>query len=341
MELSDNRQILLNVTNKDLGNSTFVIPDSVASIGRGAFRNCTGLTQIILPDGLTSIVSCAFLYCTGLTQIILPDGVTSIGSDAFCGCTGLTQITLPDSLASIGEYAFYSCNRLTQITLQDGVTSIGDGAFMGCNGLTQITLPDNLASIGDYAFNGCTKLQKIIINTKSIDEVKRIKNLFPEEHRHKVIQNPVYNEVLEARIKKADIALKPIIAPINNFVNALQDGPEKLFGLNLIIALKEAKTTYCIKGDFKVFNTAFKQIFEDTLKNTPAITAPPSWANEKFKGLLKKIANVIVKACRSSKDNSSSFFKTKKHLSAKRLGEKIGKTLGDLHNPSYQRNLGV
>ena len=45
------------------------IPDSVTSIGYGAFYGCTGLTSITIPDGVTSIGDGAFADCTGLASV--------------------------------------------------------------------------------------------------------------------------------------------------------------------------------------------------------------------------------------------------------------------------------
>ena len=45
------------------------IPDSVMSIGYGAFYGCTGLTNITIPDGVTSIGDGAFADCTGLASV--------------------------------------------------------------------------------------------------------------------------------------------------------------------------------------------------------------------------------------------------------------------------------
>ena len=55
----------------------------VTSIGKEAFSNCTGLTEITIPDSVTSIGERAFYYCTGLAKITIPDSVTSIGEQAF------------------------------------------------------------------------------------------------------------------------------------------------------------------------------------------------------------------------------------------------------------------
>ena len=145
------------------GCSTTIIPESVTSIGDGAFYYCSSLTSITLPESVTSIGDYAFYYCSSLTSITIPEGVTSIGGFAFRGCSGLTSITIPEGVTSIGECAFNGCTSLTAITLPEGVTSIGYSAFYGCSRLTSITIPESVTSIGDNAFSGCSSLTSINI----------------------------------------------------------------------------------------------------------------------------------------------------------------------------------
>ena len=154
------------------GLTEITIPDSVTSIEDYAFSNCTSLTEITIPDSVTSIESGTFFGCTSLTEITLPDSVTDIEGQyydgysyygAFSGCTSLTEITIPDSVTSIGECVFSGCTGLTEITIPDSVTSIGRRAFSGCTGLTEITIPDSVTSIGGRAFSGCTSLTEITI----------------------------------------------------------------------------------------------------------------------------------------------------------------------------------
>ncbi len=85
-----------------------IIPNSVTSIGNGAFYGCSGLTSVTIPNSVTSIGSHAFSLCYGLTSITIPNSVTSIGDYAFSNC-GLTSVTIPNSVTSIGDYAFNGC----------------------------------------------------------------------------------------------------------------------------------------------------------------------------------------------------------------------------------------
>ncbi len=137
-----------------IGNTrtSYIIPDSVTSIGDSAFRDCTSLTSISIPDSLTSIGDSAFRDCTSLTSISIPDSLTSIGDSAFRHCTSLTSVTIGDGVTSIGEYAFYNCTSLTGVTISDSVTSIGDFAFYDCGSLIDITIGDSVTSIGECVF---------------------------------------------------------------------------------------------------------------------------------------------------------------------------------------------
>lgn len=56
------------------------------------FEGCTGLTEITIPNSVTSIGEGAFSQCRGLTSITIPNSVTEIGWWAFRECNYLTDI---------------------------------------------------------------------------------------------------------------------------------------------------------------------------------------------------------------------------------------------------------
>ena len=147
----------------------YVIPNSVKSIGWGAFSGCSGLKSVTIPDSVQSIEPYAFSDCSGLTSVIIPSSVKSIGNSAFCGCSGLTSVIIPDSVQSIEPYAFSDCSGLTSVIIPSSVKSIGNSAFSGCSGLTSVTIPNSVKSIGNSAFSGCSGLTSVTIPTSVTD----------------------------------------------------------------------------------------------------------------------------------------------------------------------------
>ena len=139
------------------------IPDSVTSIGAAAFRGCDELTSVSIPNGVRSIENSTFSGCRGLTGVNIPDSVTSIGVKAFDGCISLTSMNIPDSVTSIGERAFSRCTGLSSVSIGNGVKSIGDGAFLNGGRLTSVSIGNSVTSIGSAAFSGCTGLTSVTI----------------------------------------------------------------------------------------------------------------------------------------------------------------------------------
>ena len=152
--------------------SNIVIPDSVTDIGKCAFSHCSSLSNIVIPDSVTSIGNDAFLRCSSLSNIVISDSVTSIGNGAFLGCSSLSNIVIPDSVTSIGNYAFSDCSSLSSIVIPDSVTDIGNDAFSHCSSLSNIVIPNSVISIGDRAFWDCSFLSNIVIS----DSVTNIGN---------------------------------------------------------------------------------------------------------------------------------------------------------------------
>ena len=96
--------------------SSYVIPNSVTSIGLSAFGGCESLTSIEIPNSVISIRGAAFAWCRGLTTIVIPNSVTSIENQVFYGCSNLTSVEIPNSVTIIGSIAFSYCPVLTYFT---------------------------------------------------------------------------------------------------------------------------------------------------------------------------------------------------------------------------------
>lgn len=112
---ADNRCLIIDgvlASFAPAGLTEYTIPDSVTTIGRGTFGDCTELTSIKIPNSVTLIEEGVFEGCTGLTSVKISDSVTSIGGLAFYGCSSLTTIDIPSSVTSIGNYAFSDCTSL-------------------------------------------------------------------------------------------------------------------------------------------------------------------------------------------------------------------------------------
>ena len=102
---------------------------------------CVGmdkLTSMIIPNSVTSIGDGAFYDCSSLTSVTIPNSVTSIGEGAFYNCSSLTSVTIPNSVKTIGTSAFEGCARLGKISLGTGLEEIAANAFAGCTRLYDI-----------------------------------------------------------------------------------------------------------------------------------------------------------------------------------------------------------
>lgn len=107
------------------------MPNSVISIGKEAFENCTSLQNIEIPNSVTTIGRNAFYKCTSLQSIEIPNSITTIEVWTFKDCTALQNIHIPSSVTTIKNDAF-KCPALKNIHIRITNienTDIGKSAF--------------------------------------------------------------------------------------------------------------------------------------------------------------------------------------------------------------------
>ena len=162
---------------------------SVVGLGIDAFRGNLSLEEIRLPDTLVSIGRGAFDGCTALRSVspFLPDSVASIGVEAFRNVpaggtlrlgfggslafppddrgwngnehfknTAVEEVAIGPGVAAIPWNAFLECQALTNLDLRaaTSLSVIGVCSFLNCTALRRVDplLPDTVASIGAQAF---------------------------------------------------------------------------------------------------------------------------------------------------------------------------------------------
>ena len=175
-----------------------VLPDSVRSIGRGAFFFCENLQSITFGNGLKSLVDGIFCGCT-FTSVVLPDSVETAGGNTGLGvfflCSDLRSVTLGRGVRHLGRLMggngslkelrykgdlsswcnvdvqlcaladaerFYIKGKVVKdLVIPDGVEEILQCVFSGCSRLRSVTIPKSTKRIGGFAFGFCRNLTEV------------------------------------------------------------------------------------------------------------------------------------------------------------------------------------
>lgn len=95
-----------------------IIPNSIKSIGTGAFEAVSYLDNVTWPASVPVIPKNCFAL-SSLKSINIPEGITTIDNKAFKFCE-LQHISLPQSLKSICLGAFSNCPHLKDIQFANG-----------------------------------------------------------------------------------------------------------------------------------------------------------------------------------------------------------------------------
>ncbi|HBH95295.1 MAG TPA: hypothetical protein DDX91_06045 [Ruminococcaceae bacterium] len=147
------------------------LPDTIKTIGIGAFLDCSALREINIPDGVREINEQAFSGCRNLKEICLPDSVEKIGDSAFCYCGELTEIKIPQTAERLGMNAFVGCKSLKEIRLPKYLKEVGC-LFYGCTALKETELPKGVEILTSYCFCGCYSLDRIVLH-KGLKKIEK------------------------------------------------------------------------------------------------------------------------------------------------------------------------
>ncbi len=181
-------------------------PKSLLTIENNAFHSCYSMKGAIkLPQSLQSVGEGAFALCDNCSSLSIPASLTEIGEKAFMGCKikkisvdkgnqnykvvdgvlftadGKTLVyypgakkdksyTVPEGTERLADGSFYWIQDLESLVIPEGVTVIGNYVVYVCYSLSTVQVPSTLESIGDSSLEGQTEDYVVIVPTGSFAE---------------------------------------------------------------------------------------------------------------------------------------------------------------------------
>ena len=148
------------------------ITASVTEIKPYAFYGFSEMKRLTLPDTVSSIGKGAFYQCRGLESITMPcSAIIESGesnSENFDLCDKISKVTLTKGN---GIMVFNSQSpwhdgksALTEVVLSDGIESICDNAFKDCINLEFVTFPNNPYTLGGGALSNTLWMKNHVVN---------------------------------------------------------------------------------------------------------------------------------------------------------------------------------
>ncbi len=216
------------------------LPSKLKAIGENAFNSNMGSNsyyvlsqkELTIPESVESIGTGAFGNNI-LEKVNIPNGLTRIESGAFAS-NELKEINIPASVEFIGEGAFAS-NELKEIDIPASVEFIGDGAFAGnslkyvyCNGITPPSGSYPFADAAIFVQTGKGKEYRqrwpgaLIIDTS--DDVISI---------NVRTAGTLYSRLLAQDLQNRDVYKLKLKGIINNDDIAVINGMDNLYYLDL------------------------------------------------------------------------------------------------------------
>lgn len=139
------------------------LPDTVTTIGEGAFWGNYYLDTVRLPASLETLESMNFIMAHYLERFIVPeenphfctldDGAVLLSADGtrfihYCAWQNRSGYTIPEGVKRIDAFAFMDMGVLTEIIVPEGVTAIEAGAFLHAYALQRLVLPASAVELG-------------------------------------------------------------------------------------------------------------------------------------------------------------------------------------------------
>ena len=163
----------------------------IEHIGNDAFRELN-ITKVVLPDSITSLGRHCFFDCTELTDLTIPVNLNSFGDEnypAFQGCIAINSVTITrgngvpfdydlseakyftpwnmnpdiaktvvisDDILRLGKYMFYTCN-IIDLTIPIGTDCAQGSPFLSIrsDSLEKVTLTKGTGRGPDYSDSTC------------------------------------------------------------------------------------------------------------------------------------------------------------------------------------------
>lgn len=182
-----------------------VIPESIQTIHRNAFRNNKSIKMVVMPDSVVFVDNRAFSSCTALKSITLSNNLRAMGRYVFSGCTSLESVSIPGALKSINFCTFKGCDSLKEVLLHEGTQRISESAFSKCLSLQSITLPATIREVKQFAFGKCRSLKSVTV--LSCQQCNIGTNSFAKTHAALAFHWPnleLYREEAEAGFRVID-----------------------------------------------------------------------------------------------------------------------------------------
>ena len=136
-----------------LNTSSIIIPNSVHTIGFGAFSRST-VEHLFIPPTVEYIGEITFSDCRELKSADIQATLEYLNDGTFSGCKSLKNVILSDNIELIGYSAFFG-TALEHIKIPKKCNMIKKEAFENCTSLEEVDIPDSVKVISEGAFRFC------------------------------------------------------------------------------------------------------------------------------------------------------------------------------------------